>query len=68
MYTSQTITQAVYNLTDAEKQILFHLVTDHADLLNKIIPGLQLVGHVIGQESITHPLAKQYDAWLDTKT
>lgn len=68
MYTSQTITQAVYNLTDAEKQILFQLVTDHADLLNKIIPGLPLVGHVIGQEKSTHPFAKQYDSWLNAKT
>lgn len=68
MYTSQTITQAVYNLTDAEKQTLFQLVADHADLLNKIMPGLPLVSHVIEQEKSTHPLAKQYDSWLNAKT
>jgi hypothetical protein len=68
MYNNQTITQAINGLTDSEKLELFQLVTDHGQLLNKLMPGLPLISHVIGQESITHPLAKQYDAWLDAKT
>lgn len=68
MYNNQTITQAIYDLTDDEKLELFQLVTDHGKLLSKLMPGLPLISHVIGQESITHPLAKQYDSWLDAKT
>ena len=68
MYNNQTITQAINVLTDNEKLELFKLITDHGKLLNKIMPGLPLIGHVVGQERLTHPLAKQYDAWLDTKT
>jgi hypothetical protein len=68
MYNTQTITQAIDGLTHYEKLELFELVTEHSQLLNKLIPGLPLISHVIGQEKLTHPLAKQYDAWLDTKT
>jgi hypothetical protein len=68
MYNNQTITQAINGLTDNEKLELFELITDHSKLLNKLMPGLPLINHVIGQEKLTHPLAKQYDAWLDTKT
>jgi hypothetical protein len=68
MYNNQTITQAINGLTDNEKLELFELITDHGKLLNKLMPGLPLISHVIGQESIAHPLAKQYDSWLDAKT
>ena len=68
MYNTQTMTQAIDGLADHEKLELFRLITDHGKLLNKIMPGLPLIGHVVGQEKLTHPLAKQYDAWLDTKT
>jgi hypothetical protein len=68
MYNNQTITQAINCLTDSEKLELFQLVTEHSQLLNKLMPGLPLISHVVGQEKLTHPLAKQYDTWLDTKT
>lgn len=68
MYTNQTITQAVNGLTDDEKRTLFQLITDHAALLDKIIPGLPLVGHVLGKESLVHPLAAHYNSWLNAKT
>ena len=40
-YTTQTITEAVGKLTAAEMQTLFNLVRDHADLIDKLVPGLK---------------------------
>ena len=68
MYTIQTITHTLNRLTQTEKHALFKLVSENADLLEKIAPGLPLVSHARGQQVSNHPLAVQYDAWLHTKT
>jgi hypothetical protein len=68
MYTNHSITQAIDGLTNTEKLALFQLIADHAVLLNKIMPGLPLISHVTGQQILTHPLAEQYDSWLNAKT
>ena len=68
MYDTQTITAAVAQLTTGEKQVLFHLVSVHAELFNKLVPGLPLVVHALGQSTLEHPLAEQYDSWLNAKT
>jgi hypothetical protein len=68
MYNIETITNAVAQMNMEEKQVLFHLVSTHAELFNKIVPGLPLVIHALGQETLKHPLAEQYDAWLNAKT
>lgn len=68
MYTIQSITQAISELSDSEKHKVFQILNDHSELLNKILPGLPLINHVTGQQKLSHPLAKQYDDWLHTKT
>jgi hypothetical protein len=68
MYNTQTITEAVGKLTATETQVLFNLVRDHAELFNKIVPGLPLVVHALGQSTLEHPLAEQYNSWLNAKT
>jgi hypothetical protein len=68
MYNTQTITEAVATLTPGQQQVLFHLVSDHAELFNKIVPGLPLVMHALGQQTFNHPLAELYDSWLNAKT
>ena len=67
MYTIQTITHTLNKLTQTEKHALFKLVSENADLLEKIAPGLPLISHARGQQVSNHPLAAQYDAWLKTK-
>ena len=68
MYTTQTITEAVGKLTAAEMQTLFNLVRDHAGLIDKLVPGLPLIVYTLGQQALDHPLAEQYDRWLNAKT
>lgn len=68
MYTIQSITQAISNLSETEKQQVFQLLSKHSSLLNKILPGLPLISHATGQQKLAHTLAEQYDAWLNAKT
>jgi len=68
MYNTQTITEAVGKLTATETQVLFNLVRDHAGLIDKLVPGLPLIVHAMGQQTLDHPLAKQYDRWLNAET
>ncbi len=68
MYTIQSITQSIAELSQSEKQELFQLLSEHNKLLDKILPGVPLIGHITGQQILNHPLAEQYNAWLNTKT
>jgi hypothetical protein len=68
MYTTQTITQTIIGLPQDEKHTLFQIISDHATLLDKIMPELPLIGHATGQQVLTHPLATEYTAWLNAKT
>ena len=68
MYTTQTITQTLDTLTESEKHTLFQLISEHGELLDKIVPGLPLISHARGQQVLNHSLAAQYDAWLNAKT
>ena len=67
MYDKQTITEAIGKLTATETHVLFNLVRDHADLIDKLVPGLPLIVHALGQQALDHPLTKQYDRWLNAK-
>ena len=68
MYTIPTITQTIIGLSQDEKHVLFQIISEHAELLGKIMPGLPLIGHATGQQVLTHPLATEYTAWLNAKT
>ena len=68
MHNVETITKAVGTLTAVETQTLFELVRDHAELINKLVPDLPLIAHAMGQQSLDHPLAEQYDRWLNAET
>lgn len=68
MYTIQSITQSVAGLSQSEKQELFQLLSEHSNLLDKILPGLPLIDYITGQQILNHPLAEQYNAWSNTKT
>jgi hypothetical protein len=68
MYTIPTITQTIIGLPQDEKHVLFQIIFEHAALLDKIIPGLPLIGHATGQQVLTHPLAIEYTVWLNAKT
>ena len=68
MYTVPTITQTIIGLPQDEKHVLFQIISEHAALLDKIMPGFPLIGHATGQQVLTHPLATEYTVWLNAKT
>ena len=68
MYNIETITEAVGKLTATETQTLFSLIRDHAELIDKLVPELPLIVHVMGQQTLDHPLAEQYNRWLNAET
>ena len=67
MYDTQTITEAIGKLTATETQTLFNLVRNHAGLIDKLVPGLPLIVHALGQQALDHPIAEQYAHWLTTQ-
>jgi len=67
MYNIQTITENIKQLSPSDTHKLFLLLSEHADLLEKIVPGLPMVAHVLGKQKLDHPLAETYDAWSNAK-
>lgn len=68
MYTTETLTQAVMQLTATERHQLFELLTNHATLLDRLLPGLPIIMHITKQQRLDHFLAVEYDQWSNTKT
>jgi len=68
MYDIQTITEAIGQLSPSETHKLFLLVADHAGLIEKIVPGLPLIVHALGKQTLVDPLAETYDNWLNSNT
>ena len=65
MYTPTSLSDNVINLTSNEKAKLFQLITENAELFNKIMPNLPLVQQIIAGtvSTIAHPIAADYANW-----
>ena len=63
MYTVENLTQRVSELTDQEKEQLFHLVTEHVVLFNKIMPELPFLLHILNNTESDHELMQSYLQW-----
>lgn len=64
MYSIDSLTSNLMALSEAERNTLFQLINDHADLLNKVFPELPLINHVLnntGNEE--NPLIYTYNRW-----
>ena len=68
MYTTETLTHAVMQLSESEKKQLFELLTNYPQIIDKLMPGLPMITHVLKQQHLNHPLAAEYNQWLNTKT
>jgi hypothetical protein len=55
--------QIVSNLDSEEKATLFALLTDHVDLVEKLIPGAPFVRYIKYNEPFEHAVAVEYTAW-----
>jgi hypothetical protein len=61
-----TIEQNVLNLTQTEIDRLFQLLTDNADILIKIIPGIPLLDHIANASTpnnSNNPIIQAYNVW-----
>lgn len=70
MYSLKSIHERLGSLTPEEIQQLFALVTENAELLNKIIPGSPLLNYVLGNTAVqntNHPIIEQYSNWKTTQ-
>jgi hypothetical protein len=60
-----TIEQNVLNLTQAEIDRLFRLLTDNADILTKVIPNVTFLEYIANgtTASSNNPIIQAYNAW-----
>jgi hypothetical protein len=63
MYTVDNLTNRVNILSVEEKQQLFQLVTVHASLLNKVMPEMPLLQHILNNTESDHQLVQSYVQW-----
>ena len=63
MYTVENLTAQVNGLSDQDKQTLFQLLTDNAELLNKIMPDMPLLMHILNNTESDHQLVQSYVQW-----
>ena len=60
------LTQNILQLSKAEQQRLFRILTDNADILNKIIPNIVLLEYISAGNisNITNdPVIQTYNIW-----
>ena len=63
MYTIDNLTERVGQLSEQEQQQLFHPITEHAELLNKVLPDMPLLAHILNNTSSDHQLVQSYVQW-----
>jgi hypothetical protein len=63
MYTVENLTERVSELTTEEKEKLFHLITEHIDLFNKIMPELPFLVNILNNTESDHELMQSYFQW-----
>ena len=65
MYTAEQLSDRVKSLDAEEQHALFHILTDNADIFNKIFPNVPLISYIVhgGHECST--LGEEYKTWCD---
>jgi hypothetical protein len=63
MYTVDNLTERVGQLSVEEQRQLFQLVTEHAELLNKVLPDMPLLAHILNNTTSDHELVQSYVQW-----
>lgn len=55
--------QIMTNLDSQEKATLFTLLTEHADIVEKIIPGAPLINYIKYNDAFDDPIVAEYNSW-----
>lgn len=61
-----TLAQNLMSLNISEQDRLFHILSQHADLLSKVIPNVSLLEYIAtGQaiNAVNDPTIRAYDMW-----
>jgi hypothetical protein len=59
-----TINHNIQNLTASEQDQLFHMLTNHAGILIKLIPDAPLLRYIVsGYTTNNDPVIQAYTAW-----
>jgi hypothetical protein len=66
MYTITNLTQATSGLSLEDQQKLFQLITDNAELFNKVMPDMPLIRHILNNTDSDHPLVQLYVQWKNS--
>lgn len=59
--------QIMMNLNSQEKATLFSLLTDHADIVEKLIPGAPLINYIKYNDAFADPIVAEYESWKATR-
>lgn len=55
--------QITRNLDSQEKATLFELLTEHIDLVEKLIPGAPLITYIKYNDPFDDPIVAEYEEW-----
>jgi hypothetical protein len=55
--------QIMTNLDAQEKATLFSLLTDHVDIVEKLIPGAPLINYIKYNDAFADPIVAEYESW-----
>ena len=55
--------QIMMNLDSQEKATLFMLLTDHIDIVEKLVPGAPLINYIKYNDAFADPIVAEYEVW-----
>jgi hypothetical protein len=59
--------QIMMNLDSEEKATVFSLLTDHVDIVEKLVPGAPLIRYIKYNDRFDDPVVAEYNAWKSTR-
>jgi len=54
-------------LDSEEKATVFSLLTDHVDIIEKLVPGAPLIRYIKYNDTFDDPVVVEYNAWKSTR-
>jgi hypothetical protein len=55
--------QIMMNLDSEEKATVFSLLTDHVDIIEKLVPGAPLIRYIKYNDAFDNPIVPEYESW-----
>jgi hypothetical protein len=55
--------QIMMNLDSEEKATVFSLLTDHVDIIEKLVPGAPLIRYIKYNDTFDDSIVPEYESW-----